>query len=141
MSAHFEMTVAVLPSDIDEQKHVNNTVYLRWIQDVATAHWRAVATPDAQKTIGWVVLRHEIDYKNPAALEDKIILRTWSAKPLGLRSNGSPKSGAIATASSYQRLVRCGAQSMRIPAGRHACQRRCAHSFRLELAKAFGVGR
>jgi acyl-CoA thioester hydrolase len=80
MSAHFEMTVAVLPSDIDEQKHVNNTVYLRWIQDVATAHWRAVATPDAQKTIGWVVLRHEIDYKNPAALEDKIILRTWVGK-------------------------------------------------------------
>ena len=80
MSAHFEMTVAVLPSDIDEQKHVNNTVYLRWIQDVATAHWRAVATPDAQKTIGWVVLRHEIDYKNPAALEDKIILRTWVRK-------------------------------------------------------------
>ena len=60
-SARFEMIVSVLPADIDEQDHVNNTVYLRWVQDVATAHWRAVASPEAQKTIGWVVLRHEID--------------------------------------------------------------------------------
>ena len=30
-SASFEMTVLVLPSDIDEQNHVNNTVYLRWV--------------------------------------------------------------------------------------------------------------
>jgi len=59
-SARFEMTVPVLPGDIDEQDHVNNTVYLRWIQDVATAHWRAVASPEAQEAIGWVVLRHEI---------------------------------------------------------------------------------
>ena len=77
MSAHFEMTVAVLPSDIDEQKHVNNTVYLRWVQEVATAHWRAIANPEAQQNIGWVVLRHEIDYKMPASLGDEVILRTW----------------------------------------------------------------
>ena len=78
--AHFEMAVSVLLDDIDEQNHVNNTVYLRWVQEVATAHWRAVATPEAQKTIGWVVLRHEIDYRTPAALGDKIILRTWVGK-------------------------------------------------------------
>ena len=76
----FEMTVSVLPGDIDEQNHVNNTVYLRWVQDVATAHWQAVASPEAQKNIGWVVLRHEIDYKIPAALDDKIVLRTWVGK-------------------------------------------------------------
>jgi len=80
MSAPFEMTVSVLPGDIDEQNHVNNTVYLRWVQDVATAHWRAVASPDAQESIGWVVLRHEIDYKVPAALGDRIVLRTWVGK-------------------------------------------------------------
>jgi acyl-CoA thioester hydrolase len=78
--AHFEMAVSVLPDDIDEQNHVNNTVYLRWVQEVATAHWRAVATPETQKTIGWVVLRHEIDYRTPAALGNKIILRTWVGK-------------------------------------------------------------
>jgi acyl-CoA thioester hydrolase len=76
----FEMTVSVLPDDIDDQNHVNNTVYLRWVQDVATAHWRAIASREAQETIGWVVLRHEIDYKAPAALGDEIALRTWVGK-------------------------------------------------------------
>jgi acyl-CoA thioester hydrolase len=79
-SARFEMIIPVLPGDIDEQNHVNNTVYLRWIQDVATAHWRAVASPKAQETIGWVVLRHEIDYKGPATLGDEMVLRTWVGK-------------------------------------------------------------
>ena len=78
--APFEMTVSVSRGDIDEQNHVNNIVYLRWVQDVATAHWQAVASPEAQEGIGWVVLRHEIDYKTPAALGDKIILRTWIGK-------------------------------------------------------------
>jgi acyl-CoA thioester hydrolase len=79
-SAGFEMIIPVLPGDIDEQNHVNNTVYLRWVQDVATAHWRAVASPKAQQTIGWVVLRHEIDYKGPATLGDEVVLRTWVGK-------------------------------------------------------------
>jgi acyl-CoA thioester hydrolase len=76
-SAPFEMTVSVMPEDIDEQNHVNNTVYLRWVQEVATAHWRAVASALAQGGIGWVVLRHEIDYKSPACLSDDVVLRTW----------------------------------------------------------------
>jgi len=79
-SAPFEMTVSVLPADIDEQNHVNNPVYLRWVQEVATAHWRAIASGEAQENIGWVVLRHEIDYKAPAAFGDQIMLRTWVGK-------------------------------------------------------------
>jgi acyl-CoA thioester hydrolase len=79
-SARFEMIISVLPGDIDERNHVNNTVYLRWVQDVATAHWRAVASAKAQETIGWVVLRHEIDYKGPATLGDEVLLRTWVGK-------------------------------------------------------------
>jgi acyl-CoA thioester hydrolase len=74
------MTVPALPSDIDQQNHVNNTVYLRWVQDVATAHWQALASAEAQEAIGWVVLRHEIDYKTPATLDDEIVLRTWVGK-------------------------------------------------------------
>ena len=71
------MTVPVLPTDIDEQNHVNNIVYLRWIQDVATAHWKSLASAEAQAVIGWIVLRHEIDYRSPASLGDEILLRTW----------------------------------------------------------------
>jgi len=69
--------VRVVPSDIDEMEHVNNTVYLRWVQDVATSHWRAVAAAEAQTAFVWVVLRHEIDYKAPGFLGDEVLLRTW----------------------------------------------------------------
>jgi acyl-CoA thioester hydrolase len=79
-SSPFEMIVPVVAADIDEQNHVNNTVYLRWVQNVATAHWRAIASREAQATIGWIVLRHEIDYKAPATLGDEIVLRTWVGK-------------------------------------------------------------
>ncbi len=79
------MTVGVLPADIDGQNHVNNTVHLRWIQDVATAHWKSLASADAQEAIGWVVVRHEIDYKMPANLGDEIVLRTWVGEASRLR--------------------------------------------------------
>ena len=71
------MTIAVQRADIDQQNHVNNIVYLRWVQEVATAHWEAAAPATARDAIGWVVLRHEIDYKTPASLGDEIVLRTW----------------------------------------------------------------
>jgi acyl-CoA thioester hydrolase len=74
------MNVPVMSGDIDEQNHVNNTVYLRWVQEVATAHWRAVASTYAQESIGWVVLRHEIDYKAPACPGEDVVLRTWVDK-------------------------------------------------------------
>src|SRR5213076_526555 len=74
------MTVPVLTGDIDEQNHMNNAIYLLWVQDVATAHWQAIASSEAQAAIGWVVLRHEIDYKTPATLDDEIVLRTCVGK-------------------------------------------------------------
>jgi acyl-CoA thioester hydrolase len=79
-STPFEIGVSVMADDIDGQNHVNNTVYLRWVQEVATAHWQAIASSEAQAGIGWVVLRHEIDYKAPACLGDHILLRTWVGK-------------------------------------------------------------
>ena len=79
-SAPYEITVSVMPEDIDGQNHVNNAVYLRWVQEVATAHWRAVADTQAQEGIGWVVLRHEIDYKSPVCPGDEVVLHTWVGK-------------------------------------------------------------
>ena len=84
-SAPFEMTISVLPGDIDEQNHVNNTVYLRWVQEIAVAHWQTVAAPEAQERVRWVVLRHEIDYKTPAGFGDEIELTTWVGKASRLR--------------------------------------------------------
>jgi len=73
----FELSIAVEPADIDELGHVNNVTYLRWVQEAATAHWRAVATPADQEQLYWVVVRHEIDYLHPAMPGDRIVARTW----------------------------------------------------------------
>jgi acyl-CoA thioester hydrolase len=58
--------------DIDALGHVNNVVYVRWVQEVAEAHWKKVATTEMAKNLVWVVLRHEIDYHSPA-LPDYVI--------------------------------------------------------------------
>jgi acyl-CoA thioester hydrolase len=73
----FELTIPVAPADIDEQGHVNNVIYLRWVQDVAVAHWKSLTPAAEQANLLWVVLRHEIDYKQPARLGDCILARTW----------------------------------------------------------------
>ncbi len=80
----FQQTVPVESADIDLMGHVNNTVYLRWVQEVATAHWQTLAPREAQEQILWVVSRHEIDYKHPALLGDEILLKTWLGIAKGL---------------------------------------------------------
>ncbi len=73
----FTLAITVRPEDIDEQGHVNNVVFLRYVQDVATAHWRARALPADQAALVWVVVRHEIDYKHQAFLGDELVAETW----------------------------------------------------------------
>ena len=73
----YELRLRVTPADIDELGHVNNVVYLRWVQEAAVAHWRAAAAPEDQAALRWVVIRHEIDYKRPAMPDDEIVATTW----------------------------------------------------------------
>ncbi|MEI9973058.1 MAG: thioesterase family protein [Ignavibacteriota bacterium] len=81
----FELPIRVEPADIDELGHVNNVTYLRWVQDVAVAHWMTLA-PDAEKTrLLWIVLRHEIDYLKAAQRDDAIVARTWVGAATRLR--------------------------------------------------------
>lgn len=63
MSNRFTRTFVAQARDIDELGHVNNTVWIRWVQEIATAHWRAVAAPEHVEQFVWVVTRHEIDYR------------------------------------------------------------------------------
>jgi acyl-CoA thioester hydrolase len=81
----FEQVLRVEAADIDTLGHVNNVVYLRWVQDIAAAHWRTLAPQEDQATLVWVVMRHEIDYKHPAGPGDEIALRTWVGEAEGLR--------------------------------------------------------
>ena len=73
----FELAIAVEPADIDQLGHVNNVIYLRWVQEAAVAHWTAAAPATDQAKLLWVVVRHEIDYQQAAFLGDRVIARTW----------------------------------------------------------------
>lgn len=73
----FELPLTISPADIDDLGHVNNVVYLRWVQDVASTHWKSTAVPADRERLAWVVIRHELDYKAAAFLGDDIVGRTW----------------------------------------------------------------
>ena len=67
-------------SDIDANGHVNNVVYVRWIQDMATSHWDARQPAEEQSKWAWIVLRHEIDYRRALMLGETATARTWVAE-------------------------------------------------------------
>lgn len=73
----FSLEIPVAPGDIDANGHVNNVVYVRWVQDAATAHWLARTSAAEQTAITWVVVRHEIDYRRAALPGDRILATTW----------------------------------------------------------------
>lgn len=76
----------IRPGDIDLLGHVNNVVYLRWVNEAAEAHWSWLSTPEERKSIAWVVLRHEIDYRHPAKPGDTVYAQTWVGETEGVRS-------------------------------------------------------
>lgn len=73
----FEQSFTAQPEDIDALGHVNNAVWVRWIQDMATSHWQAVAAPAHIAAYYWVVTRHEIDYRGNIAAGESVTARTW----------------------------------------------------------------
>lgn len=76
----FTHTFEVSGSSIDGYGHVSNIEYLRWMQDVATAHTASEGwTLDRyrQSRAIWVVRRHSIDYLMPAYAGDRLDLHTW----------------------------------------------------------------
>lgn len=73
------------PHEIDELGHVNNAVYLVWAQEVAVSHWRRVASEALQAAHIWVVLRHEIDFRDPVLPDDTVEIRTWLGRAAGPR--------------------------------------------------------
>ena len=81
----FLKSVEPSPADFDELGHVNNAVYLRWAQQIAVAHWGLVASMEMKQQFLWVVLRHEIDYRDPILPGDAVEARTWLGPASGPR--------------------------------------------------------
>ncbi|MCF6213460.1 MAG: acyl-CoA thioesterase [Flavobacteriaceae bacterium] len=85
-SATFTFELSVVSEDIDTLNHVNNVVYLKWINLAATKHWAQLSKDRFTKIYSWVALRHEIDYLKPAFLGDLISIKTWVGESSGVKS-------------------------------------------------------
>ncbi len=75
--------------DVDGLGHVNNTVWVKFVVELAGAHsgalgfdWQTVRNLGGQ----WLVRRHEIDYRRSAVRGDEIEEETWIASIRGARS-------------------------------------------------------
>ncbi len=82
----YEFTVP--ESATDQNGHVNNVVYVQWMQDVAVLHSDSVGGTDAMNAAGgsWVVHSHKIEYLKPAFAEEEVIALTWAVNFRRVRS-------------------------------------------------------
>ncbi len=82
----FSHSIAIEPADIDHMGHVNNAVYLRWVQDAVIGYWRSAAPAEAVTRHLWVALKHEITYLRPTLLQDVVVAEVIAEKMEGARA-------------------------------------------------------
>lgn len=78
----YQLLKTVSQKDLDDLNHVNNIVYIQWVQEISKAHWLAVAEKIIDNYV-WVVRRHDITYYDAAKLNDKIHITTHIEKTKG----------------------------------------------------------
>ena len=83
----FTLPLTILPEHIDANGHVNNVVYVGWLQEAGTAHWNARFDEQTRAKWSWVALRHEIDYLRGLMPDSTAVARTWVGDPQGPRFN------------------------------------------------------
>ena len=77
-NSRFSTTIKVIPEHLDDVQHVNNVIYVQWMQDIASMHWNAFASEELKAAVLWMIRRHEIDYYNQAFLNDDLQMTTWT---------------------------------------------------------------
>ena len=80
MSTIFDLRITVQPEHIDILGHVNNVMYIQWMQDVAAAHIEKLGLGLAQYLElkhAMVAVEHHVQYRKAALEAEEIILRTW----------------------------------------------------------------
>ena len=82
----FSLSIKVSTEDIDNLEHVNNLVYVKWMDKIATTHWNFLTKDNPLPQYVWVVMRHEIDYLAQAGLGDEISVQTWVGETKGITS-------------------------------------------------------
>jgi acyl-CoA thioester hydrolase len=73
---------------VDENGHVNNVMYVQWMQDAAVRHYEAMGGRQLTQDIGatWVVRSHTVEYLSPAFAGERIKVLTWVVNIRRVRS-------------------------------------------------------
>ncbi len=86
MASSFTKQITALPEHIDVLGHVNNTVWVQWMEQLSVEHWNHDADPVHVAAYIWVVTRHEIDYRGNVGVGETVTGRTWIPdEPRGAR--------------------------------------------------------
>lgn len=119
----YTAAITARPDDIDELGHVNNAVWVRWIQDIAVAHWAAVAPPEHRDAYVWVVTRHEIDYRGNVAAGETVTAETWIEEPprgarfdRHMRFTGADGRVKVEAKTTWAIIDRASGRILRVPA-------------------------
>lgn len=118
----FTLPFTACPEHIDELGHVNNAVWVQWIQHISTSHWAKRASPEDQAAFVWVIVRHEIDYHRPLLVGEGVVGHTWVAETakgakfdrniVFLGADGRKHVSAVTT---WALLDRASGRPMRVP--------------------------
>ena len=81
MARTFSMRFTAATEHIDVLGHVNNSVWVQWMEQVSTSHWESHADPHDVAAWIWVVTRHEIDYRGNIRLGESVTAKTWIDTP------------------------------------------------------------
>ena len=82
----FHHPIGIEPADIDHMGHVNNSVYLKWVQEAVVDYWSKVAPPEAVAKHLWVAMKHEISYRRPTFLDDTVVAKVIAERVRGARA-------------------------------------------------------
>ena len=82
----FRHAISVAENDIDHMGHVNNSVYLTWVQDAVVQYWETVAPAEAVAKHLWVAMKHEITYRKPTFLNDQVFAEVIAERVQGARA-------------------------------------------------------
>jgi acyl-CoA thioester hydrolase len=82
----YRYAIGIAPADIDHMGHVNNSVYLKWVQDAVVDYWETIAPAEAVAQHLWVALKHEITYRRPAFLDDVVVADVFAEHIQGARA-------------------------------------------------------
>lgn len=123
MSERYTTTFIASPEHIDQLGHVNNGVWVQWMEELATAHWLAIAPAEHVAAYVWVVTRHEIDYRGNVSEGAEVSATTFIAEsPRGARFDrhyefsDAENKVLVRARSTWAMIERASGKLMRVPA-------------------------